>query len=742
MKMFKRSLIGLILISFVGHVAQAQPTVQGNDTVCLATDLLTIPGFGLPNFQFWSNNFNYQPSNQGFSICNLGNATTHFILPISPDYQNIDITLMPEDSLSMYEMVLLDGQDCAAGLPPQSHVPLTDVCAVNQGDVLTMHIQQACVLGNFLGPFILQVGENSTNGGGFLIQINYYNPINVNIATSTNDTIFCAGDSITLDAGPGFADYVWDNGVTGQTQTVFFPGTYTVFVTNSAGCTGTGSITVVNDTDCVWPGDANKDGITNANDLLPIGLMYDSTGFTRPLATLGYYPQTAPNWPGELNSNFFSHINLKHIDCDGNGIIDSMDIDAINLNYGRTHQKTEGARGGPGDPPLFMIFAQDTFEVGDTVFGTINLGVDTASVTDAYGWTFDFNYDNQVIDTSTVKIGFDTSFLDNDASAKLKYQKNLGNESEVDLSYTRTNGSGVNGWGPVATFVFVLEDNIDGRVTKFRNTLFDLMDVVVVNNEGDSIDVFVMSDSITITQFCDSKGDSSQYEWIQAVCGNNTCLVTGNNGGYAEFNPNVSLNRFFWYTFKMRPKYLSTQYVEHWRVWMDLNRDGDFNDTLELIVDTTGIGDIIAPPWRLPIWTELGMTTIRFQMKRFDGTPPEACEDFTYGEVEDYNINVKKHPAEKTDHFALGYDELGLKMFPNPTRDKVQLIITLPGDPPLDVSISLMDYSGKQHFSETLKMEQSTGEYELNTSRLPTGIYHVVLTSAHDVVVKKLVVVK
>ena len=291
----------------------------------------------------------------------------------------------------------------------------------------------------------------------------------------------------------------------------------------------------------------------------------------------------------------------------------------------------------------------------------------------------------------------------------------------------------------MATFVIMIEDNIDGRVTKFRNALFDLADVIVLNNEGDSIDVYIQEDSITLTQFCDSKGDSSQYEWIQAVCGNNTCVVTGNNGGYAEFHPSVSLRRFLWYTFKMRPKYQSTEYNEHWRVWIDLNSDGDFNDTMELAVDTTGVGDIIAQPWRLPLWTSLGFTTIRFQMKRLDGIPPEACEDFPFGEVEDYVINIKKHPQEKT--FYLEADnKVGIKMFPNPTHNAVTLVLSIPDDPPINVSIRFIDYAGKIHYSESHELLQSITELDVNTSDLPTGIYHVVLRSERNVVVRKLVV--
>ncbi|MDX1408612.1 MAG: hypothetical protein R3330_10780, partial [Saprospiraceae bacterium] len=47
---------------------------------------------------------------------------------------------------------------------------------------------------------------------------------------------FCADGSTTLNAGPGFASYVWSDGSTGQTLVVNSSDIYSVTVTNAAGC--------------------------------------------------------------------------------------------------------------------------------------------------------------------------------------------------------------------------------------------------------------------------------------------------------------------------------------------------------------------------------------------------------------------------------------------------------------------------------------------------------------------------
>jgi len=62
-----------------------------------------------------------------------------------------------------------------------------------------------------------------------------------------NDTTFCTGQTLTLDAGsfPGGATYEWQDSSSAQTFLVDTSGTYYVFVTDTAGCTGIDSIVVI-----------------------------------------------------------------------------------------------------------------------------------------------------------------------------------------------------------------------------------------------------------------------------------------------------------------------------------------------------------------------------------------------------------------------------------------------------------------------------------------------------------------
>jgi hypothetical protein len=58
------------------------------------------------------------------------------------------------------------------------------------------------------------------------------------------DSTICLGDSVILDAGAGFASYIWSTGETTQTIKAMTAGEYSVVVTNEFTCTGSDAMTL------------------------------------------------------------------------------------------------------------------------------------------------------------------------------------------------------------------------------------------------------------------------------------------------------------------------------------------------------------------------------------------------------------------------------------------------------------------------------------------------------------------
>jgi gliding motility-associated-like protein len=64
-------------------------------------------------------------------------------------------------------------------------------------------------------------------------------------ANITGDLDFCTGTTTILDAGPGHDSYQWSNGSNAQSIQVFMGGTYSVTVSNAAGCSDVATVNVL-----------------------------------------------------------------------------------------------------------------------------------------------------------------------------------------------------------------------------------------------------------------------------------------------------------------------------------------------------------------------------------------------------------------------------------------------------------------------------------------------------------------
>jgi hypothetical protein len=96
---------------------------------------------------------------------------------------------------------------------------------------------------NTLGNYTVTVTNFSGCSGTGTIQVTSAgSPPAPTIASPS--FVFCQGSSTTLNAGSGYASYLWSTGAASQTIVVTVAGTYTVTVTNANGCTGTATAVV------------------------------------------------------------------------------------------------------------------------------------------------------------------------------------------------------------------------------------------------------------------------------------------------------------------------------------------------------------------------------------------------------------------------------------------------------------------------------------------------------------------
>ncbi|MFK7907777.1 MAG: GEVED domain-containing protein, partial [Chitinophagales bacterium] len=140
---------------------------------------------------------------------------------------------------------------------------------------------------------------------------------------------------------------------------------------------------------------------------------------------------------------------------------------------------------------------------------------------------------------------------------------------------------------------------------------------------------------ISISDYCSTQGNITTDEWIGRVAIADIDNTTGADGGYGNYT-NISTDLFLGdtYTIDLEPEFASDLFNEYWRVWIDYNRDGDFNDADELAFDAgAATNSNVSGEITIPTTAQQGTTRMRVSMKYNNDTGAATpCETFTWGE--------------------------------------------------------------------------------------------------------------
>jgi hypothetical protein len=209
----------------------------------------------------------------------------------------------------------------------------------------------------------------------------------------------------------------------------------------------------------VWPGDANADNIAHHIDLLNVGIAYGASGPERFEDGNVWDGLEAMLWSDE----FANGVNYKHADCNGDGVVDESDRQAIVQNYGLTH----GAVGDfvelpftDLDPPVFVDM--DNQIPSATGFNVpIIAGTEEQPVEDIYGLAFTVSFDPTLIEGESIEIIYPTSWFGEPNVNTLTIDRTYESEGLIEVALTRIDKNNVSGYGPIA-YIIGITDNIAG----------------------------------------------------------------------------------------------------------------------------------------------------------------------------------------------------------------------------------------------------------------------------------------
>jgi PKD repeat protein len=160
--------------------------------------------------------------------------------------------------------------------------------------------------------------------------------------------------------------------------------------------------------------------------------------------------------------------------------------------------------------------------------------------------------------------------------------------------------------------------------------------LVATNAQGQDTETKVDYINVSAVPYCTSKGNNYSYEWISRV----EVAALDNSSGAAGYTDFTGITGYLTggnnASVGLTPGFSGSSYTEYWKIWIDYNGDHDFADAGEEVFSGSGSSKVTGS---FTVAAGINIVTrMRVSMK-YSGSPT-SCETFTYGEVEDYTVNI------------------------------------------------------------------------------------------------------
>ncbi|MFV8358243.1 GEVED domain-containing protein, partial [Flavobacterium sp. XS1P32] len=241
----------------------------------------------------------------------------------------------------------------------------------------------------------------------------------------------------------------------------------------------------------------------------------------------------------------------------------------------------------------------------------------------------------------------------------------------------------------------------------------------------------VTTSGTTVT-YCVSKGSNATSEYIDYVALGGIANTTGTNAGYGNFTALKGNVPYGSNTILFSAGFSGSAYTEYWKIWIDYNKNGVFETAEQIVSGSSSSSANLTATFTVPTTALSGPTRMRVSMKY--NAAQTACETFSYGEVEDYTVNIGGAAiAGFTTSFADGLgDENNIfeyTMYPNPTSDFLNIKMA----DNRNATFSIFNFLGQK--IETGKISENA----INVSKLASGVYLLEVNDGQKNITKKFI---
>ena len=257
------------------------------------------------------------------------------------------------------------------------------------------------------------------------------------------------------------------------------------------------------------------------------------------------------------------------------------------------------------------------------------------------------------------------------------------------------------------------------------------------------LDSFTTASSVA---YCASKGTTS-YEYIKTVVVGSINHTSANDGGYGNYTSvATNLAAGSTYTVALTPGFTGSKYAENWTIYIDYNEDGTLNGTGETVLEvkSSRTGSAATGSFTVPATAKTGSTRMRIQLS-YGSYSTNPCATITYGDVQDFTVNITGGAAPSSDIFITktgepnSEGESSLSVIPNPVSGTANATAVYHLAKDGNTTLQIIDLAGRVVHTQNLGM-QNAGQHNYLlyniTGKLHPGYYLVVLKQGNDIAAK------
>ncbi len=295
----------------------------------------------------------------------------------------------------------------------------------------------------------------------------------------------------------------------------------------------------------VLPGNFDNNAIVEGKDLLYWGLAYGYTGPPRDSATTDWIPQyNIKDWNDSIDG-----VNSKHQDANGDGIVDMLDLEILEDNYGENYGKNYGGKNYginslkyPATNAMFVIKELVVDTITDIITFELHIASDVPIIKHGISTKIDLSGIKNIY-----KVQVDTS----DSSLHPDVYIDINNgDNIIDIALTRTDRIDQIIDGPVVSLVVITKDIQSGITISVNDGYamsandygmlaksYGMPDTGVLTSIGGCTAHVGLSEFVSLgvnDAYCDEMGsariymaDTTNFSWLWSTGEINTTSIEG-----------------------------------------------------------------------------------------------------------------------------------------------------------------------------------------------------------------------